>query len=194
MVLSCLSIYSANIPVTAKNTYMYSDRKEKTTSNHRLLFSLLLLVVGGLGLAHAGYNVGVGRADITGPAAEVSPTQFTWHLPFYDERRRSALLLDFPQVISTIASGQSRTFWAYYCLLYVEVVNYRRRCLHLQPIWRADCLLRIMHFFRIINCQQVPFASIYSKKNLVLASLKKIVHPRWIFLAGGPLENVCNDI
>jgi hypothetical protein len=62
---------------------MYGDRNAKTTLNHRHLLSLLLLVVGGLGLAHAGYNVGVGRADITGPAAEVSPTQFTWHLPFY---------------------------------------------------------------------------------------------------------------
>jgi hypothetical protein len=108
---------------------MYGDPNEKTTLNHRLLFSLLLLVVGGLGLAHAGYNVGVGRADITGPAAEVRPTQFTWHLPFYDVRRRSALLPDFSsQAISTIASDQTRTFWAYDCLQYAEVANNRRRC------------------------------------------------------------------
>ncbi len=58
---------------------MYGDRYAKMTLNHRLLLSLLLLVVGGLSLAHAGYNVGVGRADITGPAAEVSPKQFTRH-------------------------------------------------------------------------------------------------------------------
>ncbi len=76
------------------------DRNAKTTLNHRLLFSLLL-VVGGLGLAHAGYNVGVGRADITGPAAEVSPEQLMRHCcsmtnVLYTERQRSALLSDFP--------------------------------------------------------------------------------------------------
>jgi len=36
-----------------------------------LNFRLILLLPALVGLVRAGYNVGVGRADITGPAAEV---------------------------------------------------------------------------------------------------------------------------
>jgi hypothetical protein len=116
-------------------TNIYGTCNAKTTLDHRLLFSLLLVVVGGLGLAHAGYNVGVGRADITGPAAEVRPKLLTRHLPFYDERtvhRTTTVGIAFVFAISTIASDQSRASWAYYCLLYAEVANYRKRC-YLHP-------------------------------------------------------------